>query len=124
MGGGCSGNHEWSPSSRDQLDHNIEALKTRYPTSRNGWFGRPGDRQYVQVINCEPGTSAAVAERFFRDIGTGATRGDLRGGKGYYYQFDDGSRIQFRPVSSRMDSVVEISIHNKKDYKIHFEEKK
>lgn len=47
----------------------------------------------------------------------------MRAGNGWQRVFDDGSRVQLRPVSSKKDPAVDIVIKGPggDNYKIHFE---
>ena len=109
------------------LGDNAAELKSKFPTTSNGYFGKPGQgRKHTR--NIESSNPARTAAEFARIASKNPVSSIPIEGKGMIYRMRDGSIIAHRYVSSSKDKspVVELKVKNApgiKSQKIHFAKK-
>lgn len=117
--GGLRGGHT--------LGDNIAELKSKFPTTSSGFFGKPGQgRKHAR--NIESNSPARTAAEFASIASRIPVSSIPIQGKGIIYRMRDGSTITHRFVSSSKNRspVVELKVKNAsgiKSQKIHFVKK-
>lgn len=115
------------PLGGNALTDNIPSLKERFPTTANGYFGKPGKgRKHTR--NIESSNPARTAAEFASVASKNPISCTAIEGKGMVCRMRDGSIVSHRFVSSSKDGspVVELKVKNApgiKSQKIHFVKK-
>ena len=113
------------------VSENIGTLKAKYGYE-NGYFGEPGQGKSSSVRNIASEDPSSTAHSFYDELTYGGLEEPLYGKdgsvKGMFTEMADGTRINWRPVSSSPDKspAVDIDIQYSDDHgdlktqKIHF----
>lgn len=124
---GTTGADNESSDPTSSIDENARRMSTRFPISRNGYFGIR-DHKQIRVISCIDPIETSRA--FFQRLTYGATHEIAMNNRGMKYQratFSDGSIVTYRVVTSTPDSpAIQISIARAgliRNQKIHFTRK-